>query len=459
MARHVLLLEPDVDVLGQLAERLRARGVDVSLASDAATATARARVERIHMVFVAGSLASNPDVLEALSGFDLAHAPRLVLVRAPNSSGLPLDYAAYDDIEWLVKRVLEVRPLSSPLLSDQQNIRGDLAQVPLVDLLQLLATNRQTGLLSVSTPLGAGEFRLADGELLDAVYRRLDGKKAIFRLLSEKKGTFSFVAGPPPSLSRVTKGTAALLVEAKREQEEMEQLRSELLLDGDAFVAVAETPAGETSSLGPQIWSLLDRPRTLEEVLDELPALDVEILRALVDLVATHHVRHVRRSEHQIPLGASDQLSVLRALTARLARAGFSGPPRILIASAASRLQTFHRALGNLIGMTLAATPPPTIPIPYDFGTLWLGDDTPLALGALPVVDAFAPLWSLTLPGAGALVCLDARRSSLLAAVCAAFGVPVLDGPTLVESLQEGDPAQVASLLRGVIEQAGWEGR
>ena len=41
----------------------------------------------------------------------------------------------------------------------------------------------------VTTSSGAGEVRMGEGEVLDAVYRRLEGEKAPYRLLGEREGT------------------------------------------------------------------------------------------------------------------------------------------------------------------------------------------------------------------------------------------------------------------------------
>jgi hypothetical protein len=73
----------------------------------------------------------------------------------------------------------------------------------------------------------------------------------------------------------------------------------------------------------------------------------------------------------------------------------------------------------------------------------------------LPVVDAFAPLWALSLPGTGFLVRLDAQSSPMLDAVCDALEIRTTVFTALVSTFDEADPSRVAALLRSAIETAG----
>ena len=77
------------------------------------------------------------------------------------------------DAEIIARRMLSLRKASSPTQQrGQGDFRGDLRQVSLVDLLQLLGMNARTGVLSISTDSGAGELRLSDGNIVDAAYRK-----------------------------------------------------------------------------------------------------------------------------------------------------------------------------------------------------------------------------------------------------------------------------------------------
>jgi hypothetical protein len=452
MARQVLLVEPDVDVLGKLAEELRARGLAVVLASDVQSAILRARSQRPHMIFLAQSLAESEGADAKLTAEpSLTHVPRLSLVRAASGAILPPDQASYDDLDRLVTRALEVKSASTPPESNLTELRGNVQQLSLVDLLQLLAMNRRTGVLVVSTPFGAGELRVADGEVLDAVYRRLEGEKAFYRLLAEREGSFVFAPGGPPAVARVTKGTSTLLMEAMRHKDEVARIRDELGRT-EAWVATSDSVPPDAPRALTDVRDALGVPRTVDELIDELPAPDLDVLHALRELIEKGLVRGIDRASLEAQLCPPEHLAVLRALVPRLAKPGFSAPPRVVIASSPARVRAFGHALMRVAGAVAPAEPPPSAPLPHELGQLRLGEGADLSLVGLPTVDAFGPIWSLTLPGAGALVRLDTNMSPLLDAITRALEIKILAANDAVEGFDESDPRLVAQLLRAVIE-------
>ena len=453
MARHILLVEPDVDTMGKLAEQLRARGMLVSLAGDVAAGVDRARAQRPHVVFLAASLAGESGTAELFTREpEFAALPRVVLVRGATLEGLAPDHATYDDVDRLVTRALEVKARSTPPETSQGELRGDLGQVPLVDLLQLLLMNRRTGVVIVSTASGAGELRVADGEVLDAIYRRLEGEKAFYRLLAEREGSFTFVPGSPPAIARVAKGTATLLMEAMRHKDEVARIRGELG-ERSSYVANDATFSDDAPRIEHDVRHALRVARALDDLLDELPAPDLDVLLALRSLLAEGAVRSVERSAGLTAIASPEQLPVLRALVGRLAREGFAAPPRFAVASTPRRVQTLAGTLLRIAGASAPAEPIPGAPIPHDLVVLRLGEGVELGVLGVPVVDAFAPTWSLALPSVSLLVRLDATMSPTLDAVCRALELRVLVANDLVSTFDEADPGNVAELLRAVIEQ------
>lgn len=453
MNRLVLLVDSDVDALGVLAEQLRSRGVTVALANDLATAVSRARSMRPHLILVAKTIAETPEYPGDLAAVpELANIPRQVVEpgQAPNAERR----ISQPDLEALVSRALEsAREPSSP--ESLGELRGDLTQLSLPDLLQLLALNRRTGTLSVTTPLGQGELRVADGEVHDAVYRRLEGEKAFYRLVDERAGSFVFVPGSPPAIARITKDTSTLLMEAMRQSDEVAELRADLGGRDAAYVASDDDLDDDDPRILHDIRAALAVPRTLDELVDEVPSLDLDILRGLAVMLDTNRVRNVDQASQQAMLCPALQLPVLRALVARLSRDGFSGPARLVIASTPSRVHTFGHALLRVAGSVAPAEPPPAAPVPHPLGIVRFGEGVELEIVGLPVVDAFSPLWSIALPGAGIVVSFDRQPPTLLAVIASALEVPLATTHQLVPTFDETDQAHVAELLRAAIERAG----
>lgn len=69
---------------------------------------------------------------------------------------------------------------------------GDLAEVPPVDLMQLLNSSQKTGLIDITGPDGSARVCFHEGEIVDAQLNALQGKEAVFAVLGIKEGQFVY---------------------------------------------------------------------------------------------------------------------------------------------------------------------------------------------------------------------------------------------------------------------------
>jgi hypothetical protein len=458
MSRRVMILDTDVDALGALASALRARGLDVLISSEVFDAVEQAYQKSPHVLLAAKELDKDGDLSAALAAVPaLAELPVLYLVHGPTRMVLGPRDVRRADVDHVASRILEValRETDTPA---PQELRGTVQQMPLVDLLQLLTMNLRSGALSVTTPAGTGEVRLAEGQIVDAVYRRLEGEKALFRMLGEKVGQFNFAPGAHGP-RRITTPTSALLMEAMRQIDELRKLRGEIAPSSEVFVA-SEPPTSSS-----RVWDASDRlerevaialqvPRSLDEVCDEVPAPDLSVVTALARLLAKKRVEAMPLSSLTAPFAPEGQLSILRAMVSRLSPKGFLPPPRLVIAASQRRMMSLAHAIRYIEGVAATSELPPRVALPRPFGTLRLGEGVELALIGLPVDDAFAPLWALALPGAAAVVRIEGAGGDAFEACCEAASAPVLEAERLVTELDVAAPAQVAALVRGALEAA-----
>ena len=126
-------------------------------------------------------------------------------------------------------------------------------------------------------------------------------------------------------------------------------------------------------------------------------------------------------------------MSVLAAIAKRVAKAGFEGPARIGVAGSQKRLTTMLAALGNLLDTSVTGDVPPA-PVPHPMARLRLGDGTELEIVGLPLVEAYAPLWSLVLPSLIAVARIDYDATELLESSASLTGVPVIDASTILSA-------------------------
>jgi len=454
LARRVLLVDPDLDTLGELSASLRVNGFTVLLADTVDGALERAKQTAPDIILASIDVCHPGELTDRLKADpELAKVPSIVLVKEAPTRELPPGHATREGLDELMAKIISAPPRSVPVEASLGEVRGDLSQVPLIDLLQVLSMNRRTGTLSVSTPTGAGEVRISDGEVLDGVYRRLEGEKALYRLLGERDGSFAFVPGGTASLRRVAVGTSMLVIEAMRQFDEVARLRAELAPGGDALIA-SEPASDDAPKLEREIVQFLQTPRSVDEVLDEVQSPDLEVLHVMKGLALRAGLRRIPRAALVTRLASDDRLQMLRALVTRLTKDGFAGPPRIAIAAPPNRLASLAGSILRIEDALPPLDPRPSASVPHQLATLRFGESVELSVIALPLVGSFSPLWGLTLPSVGAVVRLDSTDCPEFDAACAAAEVAVLHAGALLGEVEEGDPTQVAALLRVTLETA-----
>lgn len=447
MARSVLLIEPDIVALGELASQLRSRGLTVALADGSEPVAERAISSRADALLLSDALFNLDSLLRQLDqDTELAKLPRFLLTDGLRESG-PLESVPRADPELIAKRLhaLPARPLPNQGMKD--DLRGDLQQLGVLDLLQMLSVNRRTGSLSLVTTAGIGEIRVRDGQIVDALYRRLEAEKALFRLLAEREGTFAFTSTAASPPGRIELPTHGLLMEGLRQLDEVRRRREELSAEEDALLAVVPCPSS-TSDLHDRVVTALQAPRTVDELLDELPFGDNEILELLERLLRSGAVRRIPKGAARVQLAPPEQMAVLGALASRLRAPGFSGPARLLLAGSPRQLGTILHGVQRIAEVVNPTDVTPTVPLPGPLATLRVGDGADLVLVGLPTVDGYSPLWGLALPGSAAVIRIEQGGSRLLDELCAVAGVPLLEASELLGSFDEADPAQIAALVR-----------
>jgi hypothetical protein len=465
---RVLLVDHDVDALAQLAAELRDRGIRVSLANGSQMACERARAGGYDVVLAARAVAEPDDgamgVIDALS-LELSRVPPLLVLleagEGEGGEGANDRRVRRDDIERIVLRIEQLSKTGdgTPSRAGQASLLPSshaLESAPLADLLIVLATERRSGTLTVTTPRGSGEVRLVEGDIADAVYVRLEGKKAITRMLGEREGTVTFAPGAPAVMRRVHEPTRTLVTEARALVERASSLRAQAgELVTSMLLAVDGATADSLSEIDQHVLSRLRVPAMLDDLLDELPHADAAILESLVRLDARGRVKHLGHSSSRVQICGPDQLHLLRASAARAKSAGFAGPARLVFAATPARLAVFGHTVLALADAFPPQEPAPGVPVPYVLATIRLGDGVELDVVALPLVPVYAPLWPLALAGATILVRLDEAAAQSLEEACASVGLSILDARAVFGSLEESSAVQVASLIKTALDADG----
>ncbi|HEV7507140.1 MAG TPA: DegV family protein [Thermoanaerobaculia bacterium] len=161
--------------------------------------------------------------------------------------------------------------------TDLESLVGDLALLPILELLRAANRARLTGRIHS----GEGELTLQDGEVIAATAGRARGVKAFLRLSTLSAGPFWLRLQPVADTERdVRQDLTSLIFQALEDRvfdapDTRARARVEL---GPAFFETRFTPSQQ------ELLAVLPNCLTVGRLLDALPATDNEILRDLLGL-------------------------------------------------------------------------------------------------------------------------------------------------------------------------------
>ena len=234
MARNVkiLLVDDNPMVLGMLQEALSSMG-EVSVANDAADALLKA-VDDLPDVLISDYRMPGMDgrqLLEKLKSRPATAGIAVILMasKADISERLSMQDPIEDYLEkpfflkdatHKIKRVVDRIALEKLTKAESSDgiLRGSLAQMNVIDLVQSLEMGRKSCLLSMSNANNDErcEIYFNQGQVNHAVYGAVQGDQAVFKVLRWTDGNFQIDFNGKSSLETTTLNTQGLLMEGLR---------------------------------------------------------------------------------------------------------------------------------------------------------------------------------------------------------------------------------------------------
>ena len=439
MKGRILVVDGNYDTLVALATALRARNHHVALATDGRSGLQHAVETSAEVVLVDRDL----PVLDVRTFLEvLRDNPRTsdahVFIMG---EGDPARLSAIDALaepivkpfnaEEIARRVHEViQRRRAPRGGD--DLKGDLSQVALFDLLQVFSQNRRTGKLEVHTPSGVGAIWLSEGRITDAVFGQAIGEKAVYRVLALREGRFAFQPEARSASQRISLAVDYLLMEAVRRVDEAVRVRSELpALTALVYARGTAGHGGPDDPVVAAIRAHLDEPRSIEELLDLVPGHDLETLSAIRALQLADAIE-IDASQGQVAFCAEHEVAAMRAAAIRLRRAGGEGAVRLgVIARNSEDVLRFSRALQSVREFVAAAdgTEPAGDALLGGLGSIRFGG-TDLELFVLPHDPTYRPLYGALLATARVAMLLGAKPAdSALRDLCETLDVRLVHVP------------------------------
>ena len=476
--RKVLLADPDAGVLRDLARALRERGYQTSVASDGSRALEVAVLRHPDVVLFDSScpmvdartfmqiLRTNPrtEGIPVIVTGTAKDAERLRSVR----DGFLRKPFNLDEVLGRIAQIFRRLDASRELKNDRE-IEGSLKQMGIPDLLQILATNRRSGTLSLENGEERGEIQISEGRPVNARVGNVEAEKALFRLLGMTEGSFAFVPGIFSAAPKIRRGMEEALLEGMRQADEAAVLRAKLpsLQVRLALAAEASLPADQ-HPITAEVVRLLGEPRSLGDLLDLSAASDYEVLGAIKSLLdkGLARIGTAAESPSAGPLLLPAALHALRARILRGRPAAKEAVGKILLVSESQKtVRAFLQSLSDLPGFRTLRQPTPEL-----LGTwsrLEFPDGLRVELVSVPGADEARPLWRPCAAGALGAIVLDRGPASTrladflgredrvpLVTLGEAAIAPALEGIPGSEHVKAQPKEGVRALLEAVLRQA-----
>ena len=293
--KRILIADPSDKSRQALSAYLREKGLEIIEAADGSKALAE-------------TLLRKPDILLLDLSVPILPFDRLVqILRSnPNTRSMPVFFLSdreesvsgfrqgqdefirkpfhEEEILLRIQRALYQDPLSEALTGDSE-ISGNLSQIFLPDLWQMLAMNRKNGILQVEAEHVSGSVYIERGEIISAVTRNIAGEKALFRLIPLKEGKFRFLPGKVGVRRTIFTPSQQAILEGMRHDDELRRLEGTLPNPADAVAVVQD--AREIAAAGGVIREILllaEFCATVEEIVDNCGFPDLIVYEALTSL-------------------------------------------------------------------------------------------------------------------------------------------------------------------------------
>lgn len=375
---------------------------------------------------------------------------------------------------------------------DDGGVEGQLAQLPLPDLLQLFHVGRKTGRVELTRGVGRkqrenGHIQLHEGNLCAASVGSIEGEKALFRLLAWERGSFVFRPEESAGEPSITTPTRALLREGLRQIREWERMAVELPpLSASVTLTIPRSSLPNViHPLTQEVLMLLDLYSRVQDVVDHCDHPDYQVLRTLHTLVQRGMVELEEQKPGPELDGESSLFSPARVARLRewmdVDRPGGSAvrdAKLLLVPSDPTAARELARLLDPLPGAELdpdvANGDAPGADDLRSLGRLAVDSELGIELVHVPASRRFAPVWPVAGHGALATIAVLSgpvaeARESVAAALAVLGGLPRarafhlllldkgdrLDPEEVARHLSVADPGSLLLLPLDSPEKAG----
>ena len=354
----VLITAPADPSRQTISQALSAQGIEVKLAKDGGRALEIAVLEQPDLIVYDAAVAVLDPLrfCEILRGNPRTEATPVVVTGWEAAGGVPAGPLGLnvtlvskpftvDGIALKIRELLRSKSAARQVadVAMASVVQGNLAEIALVDLLQIFVMNRKEGRILLSGEPGSldaakeGEIHVRGGQIVHARAGATEGTKALYRLLGWRRGRFSYHPGTTAAVRSIKAAPDAVVMEGMRQADEMARLADRRPPDRARVVVTMDRKGlpEDLHRVTREVLALTEFYTTVGEILDRAGSTDFEVLRALILLqekgVLYFDTSIVDATPATPPLIDGESLAKLRGRSASLAGSGGAANWKVVV--------------------------------------------------------------------------------------------------------------------------------
>jgi hypothetical protein len=180
------------------------------------------------------------------------------------------------------------------------SFQGSLKELPLADIVQLVAVSGKTGMFALTRGPEQGAVYIQNGQITHAKVNETTGEDAIYALALWNEGQFQFSAGIEPDARTITRSNTNLLMEAARRSDEWKILSKKIPTTDTVPQLVCREGLSEAVTLTPNEWLIvtkIDGVRSIEEIARTVRVSAFDVAKTLYGLITSDLVEIRSRTD------------------------------------------------------------------------------------------------------------------------------------------------------------------
>lgn len=171
--------------------------------------------------------------------------------------------------------------------------QGSLKELPLPDVIQLVAVSGKTGAFWIEDRDERGKIYLRGGKIVHAAVGSLAGEEAVYELATWTEANFRFEGDDTPTESTIEQSNTSLLLEAARRIDEW-RILAKKVPSTKLVPRFADDEAQQGVSFSAREWRVvkrIDERRTIDAIAGDLGESAFETAKVIYNLINSGLVR------------------------------------------------------------------------------------------------------------------------------------------------------------------------